>query len=53
VWSVTKEFVKCIDEADFDRMHKVTDSVYGFTDKPALLPDIVFIIDKLTKTDKG
>ena len=50
---MTREFVKCIDEVDFDRMHKVTDTVYGFVDKPALLPDIVLVIDKLAKTNKG
>ena len=53
VYNVTKEFVRCIDEADFDRMHKITDTVYGFVDKPALLPDIVVIIDKLTKSNKA
>ena len=53
VWNVTKEFIKCIDEADFDRMHKVTDTVYGFVDKPALLPDIVVVIDKLARTNRG
>jgi hypothetical protein len=34
-------------------MHKITDTVYGFADKPALLPDIVLIIDKLSRTNRG
>ena len=34
-------------------MHKITNTVYGFVDKPALLPDIVVIIDKLSKEKKA
>jgi hypothetical protein len=50
---VTRQFVKCIDETDFDIMHKITDTVYGFVDKPALMPDIYAVVDKLCRNDQG
>ena len=53
VWEVTKQLINCIDEDDFNVMHKVTDTVYGFVNKPAILPDIVTIIDKLSRTNTG
>jgi hypothetical protein len=52
-WNVTRQFVKCIDETDFDKMHKVTNTVYGFVDNPAIMPDIYSVIDKLCKNDQG
>ena len=49
----TRKFIACIDIDDFDRIHKVTDSsVYGFVDKPPILPLIITVIDKLSKTNK-
>ena len=41
----TRKFIACIDEDDFDRIHKVTDSsVYGFVDRPPILPLIITVI---------
>ena len=52
VLKTVQRFIQCIDEADFDRIHKCVDSVYGFADKPAIMPLIVTVIDKLSKTEK-
>ena len=48
---IAKQFVDCIDENDFNQIHKVTETVYGFVDSPPLLPTILTTIDSLTKTN--
>ena len=52
VHEIVNQFINCIDEEDFNKVHKVTDTVYGFVNKPAILPDIMFVIDKLAKINK-
>jgi hypothetical protein len=42
-----------IDEADFDRMHKTVSTVYGWVDDPAILPDIILVIERLQNSNSG
>lgn len=49
----THAFTQAIDENDFDRMHKMIQTVYGWVDDPPLLPDIILVVEKLTKTNSG
>jgi hypothetical protein len=53
VFETVKQFINCIDEEDFNKVHKVTDTVYGFVNKPAVMPDIMVVIEKLTKINKN
>jgi len=41
-----------ISEQDFDRMHKLSNSAYGFCDKPKLTKDIETVVRKLAQLKK-
>ena len=45
VQKMTYSFTRSIDENDFDRMHKMKQTVYGWVDDPAMLPDIIAVIE--------
>jgi len=41
-----------ISEQDFDRMHKLSNSAYGFCDKPKLTKDVETVVRKLAQLKK-
>jgi hypothetical protein len=48
---IVQQFTYFISEEEFDFIHKVAATVYGFVDKPQLMPDIISEVDRMIRTN--